>query len=1151
MNSHFLRFSYSFTLIFFTFLLSGQDQSHQTRYVVQVGNDTMIIDQTKEISGPIPNSFVVILHEVRSADKSMLKSEFLRELDNVTAKRSVKYSIQGEFKNLMSGYILNIEESALREIEKQSKLIKKIYTNHKVKAFDVISNNIIGAPVAWNAPYNLKGTGVKIAIIDTGVELNHHIFGGKTITGYDFINNDNDPSDDHGHGTHCAGIAAANSDSLKGVAPEATIIAVKVLNQYGSGDAATIALGIDYAVDPDGNPATNDGADILSISLGALTRVDGGIMDDAVEMANEKGVLSVIAAGNDGWQGYYTIANPGTAPSALTVGASQNGDNLAWFSSKGPTFGNSFLKPELVAPGVDILSGALGGTLTKLSGTSMATPHVAGAAAIIKQMNPLYRPDEVKNILQNNTKNLTGNNTNIFDIGKGLLNIRNCLESKSIISPSMLNLGQVPENQDSLKLDKWVKIKNINSSPIVYKFELESSTYNPAIYVNSGLQINITDSIQIGGNQTDSVLISIRAKISDINFITTGVNHTYDNIKIMYDTNKVDVPIVLLDEFYFYLKVNKPKDVFNFSVIKSKEGPQIYAFGVDSFYTIKSVKADTIVVGSIFGYPFFHIKDKQFIKNKDTVTIDFSEIKNKISFTTLDSKRDSLFTLPGQFSFLYHKSYNLKAISGLIYFFDPNIPIYSHEEFLSNISDGWEYHTSFIGLNQLNSQNTFYNAPFVIDNLNKDSSIITNPCKYILLEKYIPSFNDFKQLGKNYFTLGVGGGIYDLDELLIDHKTYKEYQYPVKNFEYPSIGNIGDFQQLLFIDSLGESKRRIYFPLIMDTYFRTFLNYRYNRNSSINQIPLDKTIWQNHTLKRPIYSFNTSFFDKSNQNIDIRNYFMYNDIAYDQSLKIIINKYDGLNNLTESRVYKSQGEYFGNINYNSTQDKVLEFVIQDSINSILPNKLRYSIIDTFNLICTNSGLDFMYCKDSSGVMTFNLLKGKNYELVIGNNFQTPKVEIKNQNQLSWIELLNPVVDLYFSTTFEMPTNLDTGTYEVRVTMNNGFGISEFTTVAFSVHNSLKDFCSKKVLNSKNNGEGSLREAIYCIEPEEEITFMQNIDEIILVEDLDIDKNMVLKHNEALKPLKLKLRNNAKVNVKNNAKVTFKNIIVERCDCPVE
>lgn len=1132
-------------------ILLSQIPSHQIKYLIQNGNDTMSIDPANEIFGPIPNSFVVILHEATSVNNSIVKNEFLRELDKVSAKRSVEYTIEGEFKTLMSGYILNIEESALREVEKQSKLIKKIYTNHKVKAFDVISNNIIGAPVAWNAPYNLKGTGVKIAIIDTGVELNHPIFGGKVITGYDFINNDNNPTDDHGHGTHCAGIAAANSDTLKGVAPEATIMAVKVLNQNGSGDAATIALGIDYAVDPDGNPTTNDGADILSISLGALTRVDGGIMDDAVEFATERGVLSVIAAGNDGWQGYYTIANPGTAPSALTVGASNNGDYLAQFSSKGPTFGNSLLKPELVAPGVDILSGILGGSLAKFSGTSMATPHVAGAAAIIKQSNSGLTPSEIKNILQNNTINLSGNNHNIFDIGKGLLNIPKCLDSKSIISPSIMNLGQVPENQDSLKLNKWIKIKNSGPSPVVYKFTLESSTYNPSIYIYSGISISLMDSIQIGGNQTDSVLISFKAKISDINFISSGANHTYDKIKITYETNIVDVPIVLLDEFYFYLKVNKPNDVFNFSAIKSKEGPQIYAAGIDSFYIIKSVKADTIVVGTIFGYPFFHIKDKQFIKNKDTVTIDFSEIKNKVSITTLDNKADSLFTIPGPISFLNHKDYNLKAVSSLFFFYDPNIPIFKHEEFVSNIPDGWEYQTSFLSPNQLNSSKIFYNIPFVIENLYNDSSIITNPCKYILSEKFIPSFIDYKGLAKNYFTLGVGGGIYDLDKLLIDHKTYKEYSYPVKNLEFPSSGNIGDLQQLLFLDSLGEEKRRIYCPLIMDNYFRTFLNYRYERNSSINQIPLDRTIWQNHTLKRPIYSFNTSFFNKSNQKIDIKNYFMYNDIAYDQSLKIIINKYDGLNNLTESKVFNSQGECFGKINYNSTQDKVLEFVIQDSINSILPNKLRFSIIDTSNLICTNSGLDFMYCKDSSGVMSFNLLKGKNYKLVVGNNFHTPKLEIKNQNQLSWIELLNPLVDLYYSTTFDMPTNLDTGTYEVRVTMNNGFGISEFTTVAFSVHNSLKDFCSKKVLNSKNNGEGSLREAIYCIEPNEEITFIQNIDEIILVEDLDIDKNMILKHNSASKPLKLKLRNNAKVNIKNNAIVKFENVILEKCDCPVE
>jgi len=349
--------------------------------------------------------------------------------EKIKLKISEKVSekeIVGEYKNSFNGIALNVSASEINEIEK-IRGIKRVTPNYEVKAMLMDSVSQINADDVWLLDEDgnncdetgkdcLTGKGVTIGIIDTGVDYTHGDLGGclgegcKVIGGYDFVNNDNDPMDDHGHGTHCAGIAAGNG-VLKGLAPDAQIYAYKVLDSGGSGYSSNIIFAIERSVDPNQDGNFSDHLDVISMSLGGFGNPDDPL-SLAVDNAVDNGVIAVIAAGNDGPR-EQTIGSPGTARKAITVGAVDKNNNIAGFSSRGPVIWEDengeekiIIKPDIIAPGVDICAAqydsawddrkCLDDSHVAISGTSMATPHVAGAVALLKQKNPLWTPEEIK-----------------------------------------------------------------------------------------------------------------------------------------------------------------------------------------------------------------------------------------------------------------------------------------------------------------------------------------------------------------------------------------------------------------------------------------------------------------------------------------------------------------------------------------------------------------------------------------------------------------------------------------------------------------------------------------------------------------------------------------------------------------------------------
>jgi thermitase len=249
----------------------------------------------------------------------------------------------------------------------------------------------IEAPSAWDIT---TGSGdIVIAVVDTGIDLDHPDFScsGKLVTGKNFVDTSSPPEDDQGHGSHVAGIAAActnNSTGVAGVAWGARLMPVKVLDSSGNGTYEWVANGITYAAD--------HGADIVNLSLGGLS--DSSTLSDAVEYAYNRGTLVVAAAGNCAQGGYYCdyYVNPIMYPAAysttLAVAATDSLDNWASFSEHHPYV-------DVAAPGVNIYSTVIGGYGYK-DGTSMATPYVAGLAALIWSLDPSLAHDQVRNIIQ-------------------------------------------------------------------------------------------------------------------------------------------------------------------------------------------------------------------------------------------------------------------------------------------------------------------------------------------------------------------------------------------------------------------------------------------------------------------------------------------------------------------------------------------------------------------------------------------------------------------------------------------------------------------------------------------------------------------------------------------------------------------------------
>ncbi|MFF4354639.1 S8 family serine peptidase [Streptomyces sp. NPDC001530] len=279
----------------------------------------------------------------------------------------------------------------------------RVWLDARVDAALDRSTGQINAPAVWQAGYD--GKAVKVAVLDTGADQSHPDLAGRISEAKDFSGSSG-TGDVFGHGTHVAstigGSGAASGGSRKGVAPAADLLIGKVLGDDGYGSQSQVIDGMEWAA--------AKGARVVNMSLGADVETDGtDPMSLALdELTASSGALFVVAAGNSGELGPQTVGSPGAADAALTVGAVDRGDALAAFSSRGPRHGDRAVKPDVTAPGVGIVAARAAGTTmgdpvdqyyVAASGTSMATPHVTGAAALLAQAHPAWDAQQLKDAL--------------------------------------------------------------------------------------------------------------------------------------------------------------------------------------------------------------------------------------------------------------------------------------------------------------------------------------------------------------------------------------------------------------------------------------------------------------------------------------------------------------------------------------------------------------------------------------------------------------------------------------------------------------------------------------------------------------------------------------------------------------------------------
>ncbi|UTR11816.1 peptidoglycan-binding protein [Evansella sp. LMS18] len=399
--------------------------------------------------------------------------------------------------------------------------------------------NRIEAPRSWES--GLSGKGIKIAVLDTGIAEHPDLplAGGVSVTSYT-----DTYFDDHGHGTHVAGIIGAKGNStVRGIAPEASLYAVKVLNGSGTGYLSDILKGIEWAV--------NNQMDIINISLGVVN--DSISLNQAVDNAYDKGILVVASAGNKGNSDGSgdTVLYPARFNSVIAVSATDINNNRGSFSATGPAI-------EIAAPGVNILSTDLSNRYSRRSGTSMAAPYVSGVLALMKESAPEQNHVELRKLMQQSAIDIgTAGKDNFFgyglvqaptsdgngnknaqilklgDQGEAVLQVNNYLQKLGFLSSSDVSDSFSRKTENSVR--EFQKYYNIKVSGLVDENTLKR------------LKDNAVNSPQRGDKSTEIQSLKL-------DLVRTGFGTHWTNPSTLYGTETVNE--VRSFQKYYGLKVN-------------------------------------------------------------------------------------------------------------------------------------------------------------------------------------------------------------------------------------------------------------------------------------------------------------------------------------------------------------------------------------------------------------------------------------------------------------------------------------------------------------------------------------------------------------------------------------------------------------------
>lgn len=398
------------------FILPGQ-----ARASYSLAQDNAIIEQTGEAeSNYVPDELIVKFTPGTSDENTLNDRAGTVKLDKNETLGLIKVKLEPgvDLQDAISEY----NSSSSVEYVQPNYIYHALMTPNDTQYWRQWNMPKISAEQAWDI--TAGDPGVCVAVIDTGVDLNHPDLTGNLVEGHNFINGLLPPQDDHGHGTHCAGIIAAVTDNNLGVAGLAyycKIMPIKVLDAGGSGSDYDVALGIVWAAD--------HGARVISMSLGGSDY--SSAMAAAVNYAYGKNVVIVAAAGNDGLP---NISYPAALPNVIAVGATNSSDVLTSWSNYGSAL-------DVVAPGQSIFSTVWDDSYVNMSGTSMATPHVAGLAALVYSLRSDFTNAQVEGAIESGCVDLDAPGWDQY-YGYGRIDAYNTLE-KAMPAPESSVVGKV------------------------------------------------------------------------------------------------------------------------------------------------------------------------------------------------------------------------------------------------------------------------------------------------------------------------------------------------------------------------------------------------------------------------------------------------------------------------------------------------------------------------------------------------------------------------------------------------------------------------------------------------------------------------------------------------------------------------------------
>ena len=324
----------------------------------------------------------------------------------------------------IGGFALTSADLKLINQLTKDKRVSYITFDEEIKGHLFQSRPLIQADLV-ESNLGITGQGIGVCHLDTGINYNHANLAHAYVSGYDFVNMDNDPMDDHGHGTATVGTIASNQPLFTGISPNASIFAVKVLNSSGTGVSSDVAAGINWCV----ANKNNMGINLLSMSLGTTNTYDPSnspaTYGPALINAYNENMIAIASAGNQGV--LNALSYPSVSPYTISVGATYNGNQgsrtytFGSFTCTDPTtqadqitcFSNRASFLDLMAPGAIISTTSLAGSFSSQAGTSMSVPHITGTTALMLERNPNLLQSQIKDIL-------TSTGTQIIDPSTGL-----------------------------------------------------------------------------------------------------------------------------------------------------------------------------------------------------------------------------------------------------------------------------------------------------------------------------------------------------------------------------------------------------------------------------------------------------------------------------------------------------------------------------------------------------------------------------------------------------------------------------------------------------------------------------------------------------------------------------------------------------------